>query len=201
MNPQFEQCANNMCIHKNVFPANALEIGGVILLPLLLGFANNGGVGGGGLIIPVCIAMFGFNTIQSIALSNFVIFVGAIVRYLGFSIKQDHPEKPATIVDYNLVAIMLPLVLCGSFVGVMISNIMPEAVLTMILAILLFYLTYDSLSKAIGLWKKESIALEREAEVYKPLAGSQTEMAKLLYEQPTPVKPSETAEKPVAGTI
>ena len=76
-----------MCIHKNVFPANIEEIVGVILLPLLLGFANNGGVGGGGLIIPVCIAMFGFNTIQAIALSNFIIFVGALVRYVGFSVK------------------------------------------------------------------------------------------------------------------
>ncbi len=67
-------------------PPNGLEIGGVIILPLLLGFANNGGIGGGGLIIPVCIAMFGFTTIQAIALSNAVIFTGAVVRYFGFSI-------------------------------------------------------------------------------------------------------------------
>jgi len=67
-------------------PPNGLEIGGIIILPLLLGFANNGGVGGGGLIIPVCIAMFGFTTIQAIALSNATIFAGALVRYLGFSV-------------------------------------------------------------------------------------------------------------------
>ncbi len=67
-------------------PPNGLEIGGIIILPLLLGFANNGGIGGGGLIIPVCIAMFGFTTIEAIALSNAVIFTGAIVRYFGFSI-------------------------------------------------------------------------------------------------------------------
>lgn len=77
---------NGFCAHKNVFPANGSEIAGVIILPLLLGFANNGGIGGGGLIIPVCIAMFGFSTIQAIALSNFVIFAGALVRYFGFSI-------------------------------------------------------------------------------------------------------------------
>ena len=44
-------------------PPNSLEIVGIIILPLLLGFANNGGIGGGGLIIPVCITMFGFSTI------------------------------------------------------------------------------------------------------------------------------------------
>ena len=86
INSAFQQCQNNICAHKDVFPATWSEIGGAIILPLLLGFANNGGIGGGGLIIPVCIAMFGFTTIQAIALSNFVIFAGAAVRYFGFSI-------------------------------------------------------------------------------------------------------------------
>jgi uncharacterized membrane protein YfcA len=148
-------------MHKPVFPATGLEIGGVILLPLLLGFANNGGVGGGGLIIPVCISMFGFNTIQSIALSNFVIFVGAFVRYFGFSIRQEHPQKPATIIDYNLCSVMLPLVLIGAFVGVMVANIAPEALLTIFLALILFYLTYDSLGRAVSLWKAETVAIEK----------------------------------------
>lgn len=159
--PQFEVCTNNVCMHKPVFPATGLEIGGVILLPLLLGFANNGGVGGGGLIIPVCISMFGFNTIQSIALSNFVIFVGALVRFFGFSIRQEHPQKPSTIIDYNLCSVMMPLVLIGAFVGVMVANIAPEALLTIFLVLILFYLTYDSLSRAINLWKAETVAIEK----------------------------------------
>ena len=94
---------------------------------------------------------------------------------------------------------MLPLVLVGSFVGVMVANILPEAVLTIILAILLFYLTYDSLSKAIGLWKKETIALAKEAaDAYQPLAGSkqEQEMARLLTEQPT--SSGTIQEKPTA---
>ena len=86
VNAYFSQCANNICMHKDVFPPNSLEIAGVVLLPLLLGFANNGGIGGGGLIIPASIALFGFNTIQAIAISNAIIFVGAAVRYFGFSL-------------------------------------------------------------------------------------------------------------------
>jgi uncharacterized membrane protein YfcA len=78
-------------------------------------------------------------------------------------------------VNYNLVAIMMPQVLIGSFVGVIISNILPEAVLTIILVVLLFYLTYDSLSKAFGLWRKETAAMEREA--YQSLPGGATEMS------------------------
>ena len=47
--------------------------------------------------------------------------------------------------------------------------------LTIILVVLLFYLTYDSLSKAFGLWIKETAAMEREA--YQSLPGGATEMS------------------------
>ncbi len=67
---------------------------------------------------------------------------------------------------------MLPLVLVGSFVGVIISSILPEAVLTIIVAALLFYLLYDSFDKAIGLWKKETIAIQLESLAFKELPGA-----------------------------
>jgi uncharacterized membrane protein YfcA len=67
---------------------------------------------------------------------------------------------------------MLPLVMVGSFVGTIISSVMPEAVLTMILIVVLFYLTYDSLEKAVGLWKKETIAFRAEEASYKALPAT-----------------------------
>lgn len=129
----------------------------MVLLPILLGIANNGGIGGGGLIIPVCIAFFGFSTIQAIALSSFIIFCGAMVRYFCFSVYQRHPDKDATIVDYNICSVMLPFVMFGSLIGSTISQILPEAIITIILIMLLFYLTYDSFYRAIHLWNQESI--------------------------------------------
>lgn len=62
-NPTFAKCDGGYCEHKDVFPPETTELIGVFILPILLGLANNGGVGGGGLIIPICIAMFGFSTI------------------------------------------------------------------------------------------------------------------------------------------
>jgi len=67
---------------------------------------------------------------------------------------------------------MLPTVLIGSFVGTIISSVLPEAVLTIILVIMLIYLTYDSLEKAVSLWKKETLSFRAEAASYKALPGS-----------------------------
>ena len=63
------------------------EVVGIIVLPFLLGIANIAGIGGGGLIIPVMISLFGFRTRSSIAISNSTIFMGAMVRYFLFSIQ------------------------------------------------------------------------------------------------------------------
>jgi uncharacterized membrane protein YfcA len=141
---------------------------------LLLGFANNGGIGGGGLIIPICISMFGFNTIESIALSNSTIWVGALVKYFGFSLLQMDQAKGTTIVDYNIASIMMPLVMTGSYVGVIISHFLPDAVLTIILIVLLVYLTYDSFKKAITLWRKESAAIVLNKTASEPLLNKES---------------------------
>ena len=77
---------NGYCEHKNVFPPNAGEVIGVVLLALLLGFANIGGIGGGCIVVPAAILLFGFNSLEAIAISNSTIFVGAFVKYFGFSI-------------------------------------------------------------------------------------------------------------------
>ena len=40
-----------------------IEAIGQVILPFLVGLANNGGVGGGGLIIPISMSLFGFTSI------------------------------------------------------------------------------------------------------------------------------------------
>lgn len=109
-------------------------------MPVLLGMANVGGIGGGGLIIPFLMTFWGFDTKQAIAISNMTIFVGALVRYL-YTYKQKHPDKKATGIDYGIVIVMMPLVLVGSFTGVLINIMLPSLVLAIILTLLLLGLS------------------------------------------------------------
>ena len=160
--PEFFDCVENVCVHKPVLPPSMSELIGIIILPLLLGLANNGGIGGGGLIIPVSIALYGFTTIEAIGISNAVIFVGAAVKYFGFSIYSNHPQKGTTIIDYQIAQVMLPMVLGSSFLGVIISHILSEAVLTILLCVLLVYMTYDSFSKATKAWQRETAEIVKQ---------------------------------------
>lgn len=62
---------------------------------------------------------------------------------------------------------MVPLVIFGSFFGTIISSVLPDAVLTIIIAILLVYLVYDSFSKAISMHNKETMALKASGDYIK----------------------------------
>ena len=66
---------------------------GIIIIPILLGLCNVGGIGGGGLIIPTSIALFGFSTREAIAVSNSTVLAGSAARFFFFSIWEKHPHK------------------------------------------------------------------------------------------------------------
>lgn len=158
------------CEHKGAFPVVGWEILGCFLLPLLLGFANIGGIGGGGLIIPVLMALFGFGPQNAVALSNSTIFVAASIRYFMFSIHEKNPHDPQkTLIDYTLASVMMPIVLAGSYLGALANILFPEAILAILICTLLIYVTVSTFKKAIKLYAQETRIKKIEEEAQNPL--------------------------------
>ena len=152
----YTNCENSVCIHKGVLPVHIGEIYGILVLTILIALANVGGVGGGGLIIPVIMAFFKFTTKEAIALSGFTIFTGSVARFI-YGYKSRHPEKDATVIDYGIIIVMMPLVLVGSFIGVFVNIMLPPILLSFFLTIILILLTTQSLKKGMQIYRKETI--------------------------------------------
>ena len=131
------------------------EYVGIITLPILLGLANVGGIGGGGLVIPLAIGCWGFSTVEAVAISNSTVFMGALLRFFGFSIREKHPSADKTVIDYNLASIMMPAVMFGAFAGLYLSVLLPSALTTILLTLILCYMTYGTYNKMLKLCKKE----------------------------------------------
>jgi uncharacterized membrane protein YfcA len=129
------------CTHKPIFPMYAEEFWGLFTLSALVGMANVGGIGGGGITVPLVAICWGFSTREAIAISGATIFWGSIVRFF-WSIDKKHPEKKATHIDYGIVIVMLPLVIVGSATGVLINLFLPPIVLSTMLTLLLIVLTF-----------------------------------------------------------
>ena len=97
-----------------MFPVEPLEIGGIIVFALIMALSNVAGIGGGGVAIPVVMAMFHFTTKPAIAISSFSIFLTTLARFI-MNFKEAHPEKKNCVsIDYDLVSIMMPTTLAGA---------------------------------------------------------------------------------------
>lgn len=158
---KFLVCQEFTCAHKSIFPMLAPEFVGIFVLSALIGMANVGGIGGGGMTVPLVAICWGFSTKQSIAISGCTIFIGAIVRFF-YSYDKKHPEKKATQIDYGIVIVMLPLVVCGGSVGVLVNLAFAPAYLTLTLTLLLIALTWQSTLKMIEIYKRETKILSSQ---------------------------------------
>lgn len=118
--------------------------------------ANAAGVGGGGVIVPIMM-LFGFATKVCIALSNVIILIGAITRYV-MNFNDSHPEKKATTIDYGIVILMMPTIMIGSFIGIQINLIAPKAIILGLLGALLSFVSYKTTQQGLKLFREESKA-------------------------------------------
>ena len=91
---------------------------------LMLTLANAGGVGGGGLVIPCFIVFFYFDERETVALAALANAEASLIRFV-LNFNDRHPEKKQTMIDYDLVIMMLPLALLGSIIGIIINDLLP----------------------------------------------------------------------------
>merc|ERR1711862_43278 len=127
--------------------------------------AAGGGVGGGGVLVPIFILVMRFKAKHAIPLSNITVLGGAFANaYLNLS--KRHPLIDRPLVDWDLILIMEPLAIAGALLGAFLNKVLNEMVLMVSLVVLLSFTAYTSLSKAMKMYKKETkMILEKENEL------------------------------------
>lgn len=147
--------------HKDLFPLDGYDYFGTFLIGIGLMIAASGGVGGGGIIVPLLILVFNFHPKYAIALSNFIILGSSVVNMvLNFS--KRHPLVNRPLVDWDLILIMEPLTMAGAIVGALVGKVLPDWILVILLVLLLAQTTYETLKKAISQYQKESIEISKQ---------------------------------------
>lgn len=84
----------------------------------------------------------GFSPKEGVALSNFCVFGGSLVRFL-VNYKLKHPEKNAKVVDYSVVMVMFPMVLLGSLLGIQLNLVLPDIAVLIGLTLALSIIAYQ----------------------------------------------------------
>lgn len=164
--------ANNE--HKNLYPLNQLDYIGIVLTIIGLLIASGGGIGGGGILVPILILIMNFTTKHAIPISNVTVVGGAIANVL-YCIKKRHPAyHNKTLIDWDLIIIMEPITILGAWFGTIANKILPEIIVTISLVLLLCITSIVTFQKAICLYQKETLIFNNHNHNTKSLASTAT---------------------------
>lgn len=144
-----------------MLPLDASDWWGTAFVTLGLMIAAAGGIGGGGILVPLFILVYGFPPKNAIALSNFTI-VGSSITNIVLNLSKRHPNVDRPLIDWDLILVMEPLTMVGAIVGAFGSKLLPDWLLTVMLVALLAFTTWTTLEKGISQWQKESQQFEKE---------------------------------------
>lgn len=108
----------------------ATEFFSFLLIIVLLAFTNTGGLGGGGIMIPVMMGLYRFDTRNAVSISNASTMVSSGLRNI-INIKESHPLKrgTGTIHDYNITLLMFPGIVFGSSLGSIVNLSLPGPII------------------------------------------------------------------------
>jgi uncharacterized membrane protein YfcA len=149
--------------HPPLFPLTTSDYMGLFFSILGLLVAAGGGIGGGGILVPIYTLILGFSPKHAIPLSNITVFGGACANCI-LNLPKRHPngkvDRP--LVDWDLVLVMEPLTILGAIIGAILNKILPDTILAVLLVILLSATANESLSKAKKMYKKETIEINKK---------------------------------------
>ncbi|KAJ6799777.1 uncharacterized protein M6B38_203515 [Iris pallida] len=133
-------------------------------------FGTVGGVGGGGIFVPMLNLIIGFDTKSAAALSKCMI-MGASASSFWYNLRVTHPSKEVPIIDYDLALLFQPMLMLGITIGVALSVVFPYWLITVLIIILFIGTSSRSFFKGILMWKQETI-LNQEMEQQEAIARS-----------------------------
>ncbi|KAL5558809.1 hypothetical protein UlMin_035020 [Ulmus minor] len=155
---------SNRVGYTHVWPE--MKFGWQIILGSIIGFfgaafGSVGGVGGGGIFVPMLSLIIGFDAKSSTAISKCMI-MGAAASTVYYNLKLRHPTIDMPIIDYDLALLIQPMLMMGISIGVAFNVIFADWMVTVLLIILFIGTSTRAFLKGVETWKKETI-MKKEA--------------------------------------
>ena len=140
----------------NVFTDNIVNDSILIFLVTLISILTTiGGVGGGGLLIPVYMLIGNFKIETAIPLTIFTILGDTVMRII-FLFNKNHPLNQKRDLIYFPPLLLITLADANtSFIGVVLSNVSSSMITSVCLLFTLIFTFYKSVKKAINTYIKE----------------------------------------------
>ncbi|XP_010527869.1 PREDICTED: uncharacterized protein LOC104805133 [Tarenaya hassleriana] len=157
-----------------------LELSWKLVATTVIGFLGSacgtvGGVGGGGIFVPMLTLIIGFDTKSAAAISKCMI-MGASISSVWYNLRVPHPTKEVPILDYDLALLFQPMLLLGITLGVSLSVVFPYWLITVLIIVLFIGTSSRSFFKGVEMWKEETILNNEMAKQQVSLVNSHGEL-------------------------
>lgn len=135
---------------------------------VIASLAMPAGIGGGLLYVPVMLLLGIVDTPNEAAALSQPIVVGAALaaNIFNFLWQCRHPQQP--LVEPRLALSAISPCLAGAIVGSLLNQMLPQAVIIVLLVIVIVWNLQNSLRKGIAMWKKETLAKQMTANSPEP---------------------------------
>ncbi|PIN26457.1 hypothetical protein CDL12_00782 [Handroanthus impetiginosus] len=120
--------------------------------------SSAGGIGGGGLFIPILIIVTGLDVKTASSYSAFMVTGGSIANVANYMVVKSG-GKP--LIDYDIALLSEPSMLLGVSCGVILNQVLPEWVITTLFVIFIALCTFKTCKSGVLYWKLESRGLRR----------------------------------------
>jgi uncharacterized membrane protein YfcA len=129
-----------------LFPLRTIDYVGLTATIIGLMLCAGGGIGGGGLLVPIYIVVMQYPVKHAVSLSNVTVFGGAVANTV-LNVQKRHPIVDRPLIDWNLLAVMEPSAMIGALVGAVVIQYLPDVLVIAFLVLLLGYVTSKTLKK------------------------------------------------------
>eukprot|EP01024_Parvocaulis_polyphysoides_P073730 TRINITY_DN9505_c0_g2_i8.p1 TRINITY_DN9505_c0_g2~~TRINITY_DN9505_c0_g2_i8.p1 ORF type:complete len:484 (-),score=38.01 TRINITY_DN9505_c0_g2_i8:268-1719(-) len=127
----------------------------IVIAAIALFIAAGGGIGGGGVLVPLYILVGQFSTISAVALSNVTVMGGALAN-LSCNIRRRNQFIDRPLIDWDLIMIMEGPTILGAILGGYLNKLIPSWMTGLFLLLLLIQMAWVLIKKGIKMYAAES---------------------------------------------
>ncbi|KAL9287592.1 Sulfite exporter TauE/SafE family protein 5 [Arabidopsis thaliana] len=143
--------------------SSAIIMAGVLCFLAAL-ISSAGGIGGGGLFIPIMTIVAGLDLKTASSFSAFMVTGGSIANVIS------NLFGGKALLDYDLALLLEPCMLLGVSIGVICNRVLPEWLITVLFAVFLAWSSLKTCRSGVKFWKLES-EIARESGHGRPERG------------------------------
>ena len=146
---KFSYCSSGQCKHKDMTYFTWHTIIGMIgaFGISILGGAT--GLGGGSFIVPLLALVAGFQSSDAVAIAQASILGNGLISFFN-GVCSKHPTREKPRMDCDVVFVMFPSLLLGSFIGVFLAPLLPQFLITVFLALFLSVNLFRTIQKVFS---------------------------------------------------